>query len=1217
LSRGYQLDNSNKLTGYVSWEIMREGIFNFFADPTIEPTDTLLFYYSGHGVPDKDGDMYLATSEIDVDSPYKRGFSFTELAKMAERTISSRVIIILDCCYSGLATLTKGHAEYAARLGRTAIDYGSGILEGEGRCILSSCQGLQEAYVFEEKNHSFYTYYLLQGLQGLDNEVFDQHRNITADSLSSYVYSRIVSLPPGNRPKQTPVRKIVSSGDIIVIDKTYFPQFDGLSTFEKKGRRGDESRNQSTQIRVSEQIRTEANVNKHSVKGRVTENTLYSILIQIIKEHGGSGIAQVLYNSEPDIVFNLFGQEWLLSVKIGETIRILKDAFIQYHRHKVESQIKNGIILFLPEKIRQLKPNESDILSAMNQLKCTCLIDAQVQEEFRNLTFSQVLLRIGQEIIPAISRNETKAFPLETVISLLQEHVTEMMQNIKLTDKEMLKVITDKKLLSEIGNLEKNESKDIARFLASYIVLSQILFLRLFTRSRPNILPSITGEINIHWLRTAFKRILDINYRPVFEIDVLDSISEIYVQNAFQLIEGLQIEKLRYELPGRLFHELMPQGIRKMLAAFYTRPQAADLLARLTISSSTETVYDPACGSGTILVSAYRRKLELHQQEGLAGNPHKRFCENEIFGSDIMPFAVHLSTANLAAMDPSTAIDATQIIRGDSLKLSKGYKYKSGIQLTLFPTSRRGIAMNGRDQEIDLSKVGVILMNPPFTKVERGISKYVDMNRFGSICGKEIGLWGHFISLADEFLEENGIFGGVIPISILRGRESGKIREFVLSNWTLLYVIKSTFNYGFSEWAEYRDILVVAKKAKPPKGHKVKFALVKKNLQSLQPDDIAHIATLIEINGDYSSEDLDIDSFYTEELFEKFDNLMWFCGVSDMKSRKLLVSFIDRLPNSLLYPSNEIFREGYRPVPKGVSSFVFLTRNSDPCRKEEAFLFFDSINNDSDEITVKTELGTNYQIEKSAIFPTLRTQVGVKSMDITNQLDFLVTTPYKMLDKVIRASGFCKPDSFNWKIFWSKLSREINEIRTNVVISRRINPTSPNLHHIAFYSQTEISPNNQLSVIRENDSNNAKAFCVVINSIIFLSQFFLLKEETTGRRIDIRFYDLKAMMILPDKNNVLKLVAVYNEYANRIFPPLREQLDVEFEGRYKSFWLRKIEMQKVLLEFDEIVTPSRERLSFDKAVCKALGLKLSENDLCVLYTAIINEIIMTLHLKKD
>ena len=78
-----------------------------------------------------------------------------------------------------------------------------------------------------------------------------------------------------------------------------------------------------------------------------------------------------------------------------------------------------------------------------------------MKEEIRNMTFAQILLRIQLETIPAVSRKESKfEIPLDTVIRLLQEHVTEMMENTTLTDQEMLKIITDKKLLSEIGHLD-------------------------------------------------------------------------------------------------------------------------------------------------------------------------------------------------------------------------------------------------------------------------------------------------------------------------------------------------------------------------------------------------------------------------------------------------------------------------------------------------------------------------------------------------------------------------------------------------------------------------------------------------------------------------------------------------------------------------------------------------------------------------------------------
>lgn len=249
-----------------------------------------------------------------------------------------------------------------------------------------------------------------------------------------------------------------------------------------------------------------------------------------------------------------------------------------------------------------------------------------------------------------------------------------------------------------------------------------------------------------------------------------------------------------------------------MLAAFYTRPQAAELLAHLTITEASDTVFDPACGSATILIAAYRQKHEL---AGPCSRDHRRFCEHEIFGADIMPFAVHLATANLAAMEPGTIITRTQIIHGDSLKFSRGHHYRSGLQPGmpgLLPAARVGYMAKGEEYEVDLEPTDVVLMNPPFTKVERGIAQYVDMQRFSGVVGGEVGLWGHFLRLADDFLKTDGMFGGVIPISIMRGRESEKVREFLFRQWTPLYLIKATGNYGFSEWAEYPDILVIARK---------------------------------------------------------------------------------------------------------------------------------------------------------------------------------------------------------------------------------------------------------------------------------------------------------------------------------------------------------------------------------------------------------------------
>ena len=115
-SLGYEIPDKNKLLGEAKGENVKDAIYDFFDDVRNSPDDTLLFYYSGHGVPDVDGDIYLASSDTDPDKPYRRGFSFEELRKMIQKSISTRVVVILDCCYSGSAKVSKGDEEDAAKI---------------------------------------------------------------------------------------------------------------------------------------------------------------------------------------------------------------------------------------------------------------------------------------------------------------------------------------------------------------------------------------------------------------------------------------------------------------------------------------------------------------------------------------------------------------------------------------------------------------------------------------------------------------------------------------------------------------------------------------------------------------------------------------------------------------------------------------------------------------------------------------------------------------------------------------------------------------------------------------------------------------------------------------------------------------------------------------------------------------------------------------------
>jgi len=963
---------------------------------------------------------------------------------------------------------------------------------------------------------------------------------------------------------------------------------------------------------------------KTSKSGRITERSLYSAIKSVFREYGAKTADEVKFDTEPDIIVrDWHGRDFIVSVKIGDPAepRLLKDAFIQYVSHMRDTGIEYGMIIFYPESIRKVEPSD-DVIERIVRLEEAYFVVLNPQMELRT-TLPKALLMISD----VLARRVRVTFSLETVVRLLREQIEDIMNSIGLEEIDMAKFLFSPELFFGLNPVEENEEKrkeilfKVFRFLAAYIFLSQLLFLRFYVEKRPGFLEDINiREIARNDAKILFKRIKDVNYKPIFEYDVLDIIPEKLIRATFNLILNLQVENVRYELPGRLFHELMPGHIRKLLAAFYTRPTAAYLLASLCIEKADAEVFDPACGSGTILAAAYRVKKSLWDLERLGPNPHKIFCEKQIYGCDIMPFAVHITNANLASLEPLERIDLTQIALADSLKLTSGQEIAPGFQsLTRFlPITPKGSQVNvftrtGETTKITLKPVDVVLMNPPFTKVERGVKKYINLGRFEKIVGGEVGLWGHFVALANEFLKDEGILGAVLPINLLRGRESEKVRRIIFQEMVPLYIIKATKNYGFSEYAEYRDLLVVAKKSlKMRGGHKVKFCLIKKNLNKLKDWEVEEIARLIKTEEKIRSDLLDIDSYDVKDVLKKFDNMMPFISGPSFSGKDALRRITEEAERIFSEFPREYFKEGYGPRPEGVSKIMFITNPIRECRIEEAFMVLDR--DLGEKLVAKTIVGIQrFILSKEHFIPSLRTPVGLSTMDITNTYDYVAKEPYEYIDKIIELSAFKKTLQSD---YWNKIKKEFERSKSFAGVVRRINPFSPNQHLIAFCSQKPLVFSDTLHAINESNENIAKAIVVLLNSIFFLASFFQMKEESTGRYIDIRQYDLFGTKLYPSPEQVNKLVNVYEKYKEIDFPPLRDQIDKRFNERYKSFWNLEKEGQKTLIPLDE-VKPHELRLKFDMDVIKAVGAKLTEKEVIEAYKAIAEDMIITRGLKKD
>jgi hypothetical protein len=196
-----------------SWAILREKIINFFNQAKY--SQTLLFYYSGHGIHGK-GDIFLATPQVEPKNPSSRGFSFSELEKSMGTSKSRKIVGIIDSCYSGAAGLPslklrrKSAKDDAKQALATFDKLWKDTPKTENRCLLLSSQSYESSIAIENSN-SLYTKYLLKGLQGVNDRKgkdgtlipgsIDQYGNVTPQSLHNYLYWTIGELADGQIPR--------------------------------------------------------------------------------------------------------------------------------------------------------------------------------------------------------------------------------------------------------------------------------------------------------------------------------------------------------------------------------------------------------------------------------------------------------------------------------------------------------------------------------------------------------------------------------------------------------------------------------------------------------------------------------------------------------------------------------------------------------------------------------------------------------------------------------------------------------------------------------------------------------------------------------------------------------------------------------------------------------------------------------------------------------
>ncbi|MTJ47207.1 GUN4 domain-containing protein [Dolichospermum sp. UHCC 0259] len=174
---------------------MENAIEKLFANR--KKDDLLLFYFSGHGITDDTGKLYLTNSQT---CKYDNGNLVKTTATPAslihefmENSRSQRQVIILDACYSG------AFAEGMKAKDDSSVDINQ-QLGGKGRAVLTSSSSSQYSFEQTAEDLSVYTRYIVNGIETGAADT-DNDGMISVDELHEFARKKVQEAAPAMNPK--------------------------------------------------------------------------------------------------------------------------------------------------------------------------------------------------------------------------------------------------------------------------------------------------------------------------------------------------------------------------------------------------------------------------------------------------------------------------------------------------------------------------------------------------------------------------------------------------------------------------------------------------------------------------------------------------------------------------------------------------------------------------------------------------------------------------------------------------------------------------------------------------------------------------------------------------------------------------------------------------------------------------------------------------------
>ncbi len=247
--------------------------------------------------------------------------------------------------------------------------------------------------------------------------------------------------------------------------------------------------------------------------------------------------------------------------------------------------------------------------------------------------------------------------------------------------------------------------------------------------------------------------------------------------------------------PDEVSHDLLGQGYEYLLknfadesgkkaGEFFTPRQVVRLLIRILQPQPGEAVYDPACGSGGMLVETINTVRD-----------HGRDTRTlRLYGQEVNLTTSAIARMNLFLHD----IEDFRIVRGDTLR-------SPGL----------------RDADGHITKFDVVVANPPFSLTNWGADTWAaDPRATTGVPPAKNGDFAWIQHMVHSMKPGTGRVGVVMPHGVLfRGGAEAKIREALIKSDTLDAVIGLPGNLFYSTSIPACLLIFRATKPEKRRGH--------------------------------------------------------------------------------------------------------------------------------------------------------------------------------------------------------------------------------------------------------------------------------------------------------------------------------------------------------------------------------------------------------------